>query len=57
MSLWAPILEKAFAKVMGNYYNEKGGQPANSLRALTGAPVLTYKLRKMRVDDIWLFLK
>ena len=44
-SLWPAILEKAMAKVKGNYENLDGGLPANMLRFLTGAPVFTYKMR------------
>jgi hypothetical protein len=47
------LLEKAFAKAMGNYYNEKGGQPSNSLRALTGAPVLSYYIKSINPLDFW----
>lgn len=38
-SLWAPILEKAIAKVKGNYYQLIAGIDGNALRTLTGAPV------------------
>lgn len=41
-NIWGAILEKAWAKVKGNYLNAEGGFIANGLRALTGAPVFTY---------------
>ena len=43
-SLWVPILEKAFAKIIGNYYFMENGENINALRALTGAPVQQYIL-------------
>ena len=41
-ALWVPILEKAFLKVKGNYYNGEGGLPQNALRFLTGSPTYQY---------------
>ena len=40
---WAAILEKAWAKVKGNYEMAEGGFTVSGLRAVTGAPVFTYK--------------
>ena len=40
---WPPILEKAWAKVKGNYEAVEGGFVVSGLRSLTGAPVFTYK--------------
>lgn len=39
---WPPILEKAWAKVKGNYEASEGGFMSTGLRALTGAPVFRY---------------
>ena len=39
--MWAPILEKAWAKVKGNYEMTEGGFTVSGLRAVTGAPVST----------------
>lgn len=41
-AIWGPILEKAWAKVRGNYLNADGGIVKNGLRLLTGVPVYTY---------------
>jgi hypothetical protein len=41
--MWASILEKAWAKVKGNYESSEGGFVQSGLRAITGAPVFTYK--------------
>lgn len=40
--MWAPILEKAWAKVKGNYESAEGGFSVSGLRAITGAPTFTY---------------
>ena len=36
------MLEKAWAKVKGNYLNSEGGIVKNGLRSLTGLPVYSY---------------
>lgn len=36
--LWVILLEKAYAKVYGNYWDIVGGDPVHALRDLTGAP-------------------
>jgi len=40
--MWPPLLEKVWAKIIGNYIQADGGITINSLHALTGAPVFTY---------------
>lgn len=52
-SLWAPLIEKAYAKVKGNYYFIEGDQPSNSLNALTGAPVFIYNTTGIDEDLLW----
>jgi hypothetical protein len=42
-ALWAPIIEKAWAKVKSNYFRSEGGFGVEGIRALTGAPVFSYK--------------
>lgn len=37
-SLWMPLLEKAFAKFVGNYYRTEGGLADEALSYLTNAP-------------------
>lgn len=41
--IWPAILEKAWAKVVGNYAKASGGVIVNSVRALTGIPIFQYK--------------
>lgn len=38
-STWLQLLEKAYAKVFGNYYSISAGDPLNCITELTGAPV------------------
>lgn len=38
-TMWAPLIEKAWAKVKGTYLQTDGGFNANGLRSITGAPV------------------
>ena len=49
--LWVLLLEKAWAKVNGNYENTIKGYVSEAFRALTGSPSLFYK--HDYVDSIW----
>jgi len=40
--MWAPILEKAWAKIKGNYAQVNGGFVVSGLRSLIGSPTFTY---------------
>jgi len=46
--MWAPILEKAWAKVKGNYGGTRGGHVINGLRVLTGIPIFMYRTSQIR---------
>ena len=37
-SIWAAIIEKAYAKFSGNYARIEGGEPTDAISTLTGAP-------------------
>jgi calpain-15 len=41
-TLWAPILQKAFAKVKGSYADANGGFVTTGFRSLVGSPVFDY---------------
>lgn len=41
-AIWGPLLEKAWAKVIGNFELGEGGFLENGLRQHTGAPVFAY---------------
>ena len=43
-SAWGTIIEKAWAKVLGNYLKTDSGYIDNGLRVLTGAPIFMYSL-------------
>jgi hypothetical protein len=43
-AMWGPILEKAWAKVKGNYAQANGGFVVSGMRTLTGVPTFTYFL-------------
>lgn len=51
-SLWVPIVEKAFVKARGTYYNADGGDTASALRMITGAPVDRYILNYMPMLEL-----
>lgn len=45
-SIWGAVVEKAFAKVIGNYLKiGNGGYISNGLRILTGNPAFFYSLK------------
>jgi len=50
-NLWAAIIEKAWAKVKGNYLVADGGLTANGIRALTGVPVFMYATSDITTQD------
>lgn len=41
-AIWSALVEKAWAKVAGNYELANGGYLENALRSLAGVPVFTY---------------
>ena len=41
-AMWAPLLEKAWAKIKGNYITTDGGFLVEGVRALTGVPAFSY---------------
>lgn len=50
-SFWAPILEKAFAKIKGNYASANGGFLITGVRSLTGLPGFYYSATTLGTDD------
>ena len=55
-SIWPMVLEKAFAKMRGNYNHISGGLPSKGVRYLRGGPIIAKKTKYMTVDDIWNFV-
>ena len=43
---WALLLEKAYAKAYGGYYNIEGGRAHEALGELTGAPIKLFAMIK-----------
>lgn len=41
--MWVMLLEKAYAKVFGSYYNIQSGISTEVMRALTGCTTFTLK--------------
>ena len=49
--MWGPILEKAFAKIMGSYTSTQFGFIQNSMRAILNCPIMTYYTRNIDHDE------
>lgn len=49
--MWVMLLEKAIAKLCGNYGNIEGGYPLFAMRAITGDEVNTFTFNK--ASDQW----
>ena len=57
-AIWGAVVEKAYAKVYGNYLKlNEGGSIINSIRILTGSPVLSYNTYAKSYTDIFLLLQ
>ena len=50
---WVPYLEKAFAKLSGNYEKTAKGWMSESMRVFTGAPSHRFTIKKYSNDDLW----
>lgn len=51
--IWGAIMEKAFAKRYGNYEHITSGTPSEAIRALTGAPFISYEHKDMSAETLW----
>ena len=49
--MWASLLEKAYAKAHGSYRSISGGQIAEALLDLTGAPTFQVSLDRRDFDS------
>lgn len=50
-TIWGAVLEKAYAKLIGNYRKLSGGFLENGIRSLTGAPIISYEISELRNED------
>ena len=55
-ALWMPILEKAAAKLYGNYEVMVGGHMGPAISTLTGAPYFRVTNADMGTDELWEFI-
>mmetsp|Transcript_24785 Transcript_24785/g.21992 ORF Transcript_24785/g.21992 Transcript_24785/m.21992 type:complete len:116 (+) Transcript_24785:942-1289(+) len=51
--IWVPLIEKAWAKVVGGYANINVGHTEEIWYLLTGAPGAFYKLQDMGLQVLW----
>ena len=54
--LWVILLEKAWAKIHGGYYNINSGLTREALHDLTGAPAKTLFIEDYNENDLWVKL-
>jgi hypothetical protein len=52
-SLWPALLEKAWAKVNGNYENIGAGFGLEPLTFLTNIPTRKYNANDLSLDSLW----
>ena len=52
-SLWGAILEKAFAKLVGNYLHTSGGLMAYGVRRIIGGPYENFDHPDSNAEDLW----
>ena len=61
--LWVLILEKAYAKLHGNYYHLRGGYASEGMMDLTGCPTAVFILSDPQVqqmarnDELWRLMR
>jgi calpain-15 len=51
--LWVLLLEKAYAKLHGNYKTLCGGEPHQALMDLTGCPTTSFNLKDTLVKKMY----
>ena len=50
-AMWAPILEKAWSKVKGDFEAAEGGFNPNGLKSLVGVPVFPYNIADVGTNN------
>lgn len=56
-AMWMPILEKAAAKLYGNYEMLSGGWMGPAVQSLTGAPYFDMRHSDYGIDELWQNIK
>ena len=56
-ALWGPLIEKAFAKLNGNYTHTVGGWMNYGVSALNGSPYINHWHHDLSKEDLWEFIK
>ena len=52
--MWVPLLEKAWGKLKGNYFQSEYGNPVSAIHSLTGLPVFFFgNLKQVSETDIY----
>lgn len=51
--IWVSLLQKAWAKVHGGYFNTEGGYTSEAVQCLTGAPTADYVISEGNDDVNW----
>jgi len=52
-SAWIPLLEKAYAKLAGNYEKIELGWMSEAMRIFTGAPSHRFTIGRLEPDKLW----
>ena len=52
-SIWAPIIEKAFAKFHGSYARTILGDAIDGIATLNGSPNMKIDHKKDSIEDLW----
>lgn len=55
--IWVQVLEKAWAKLHGSYYNSASGHPSEGLLALSPAPCFDLIHKQFSCEEVWERLK
>ena len=56
-SIWAAVVEKAYAKRYGNYKHTEGGWMATGVAQMNGSPYVTLLSSEMSDEDLWNAIK
>jgi len=55
-AMWMPILEKAAAKLFGNYETLSGGWMGPAVQMMTGSPHFDTRHDSVSIDELWSYI-